>query len=139
MRVSHLLGPSAAITSVEISGECVAAARANIEVAGLATQVEVLESASGAAIPALRGPFDLVFLDHWKPLYLEDLQAIEAHELLRPGAIVVADNVGEIFGAGAFLDYVRNCGRYRCEHREATIEYTGIPDAVEIAEYIVGQ
>ena len=30
---------------------------------------------------------------------------------------------------------VRGSGRYDCEHREATIEYTGVPDAVEICVY----
>jgi len=30
---------------------------------------------------------------------------------------------------------VRNCGHYDCEHREATIEYTSVPDAVEISVY----
>ena len=64
-----------------------------------------------------------------------DLEAIEAHSLLRPGSVVVADNVGPLFGAHDYLGYVRGCGRYQCEHREATLEYSTIPDAVEVSTY----
>jgi hypothetical protein len=48
---------------------------------------------------------------------------------------VVADNVGKIFDADIYLDYVRNCGHYESENRPATIEYTSMPDAVEISVY----
>lgn len=133
--IARLLGPTAQVTSVEINEECVAAARANLDVAGLASRVTVLHGASSDTIPTLQGPFDMVFLDHWKQLYLADLQSLETHGLMRPGTVVVADNVGEIFGAEEFLDYLRNCGKYRCENRQATIEYTNIPDAVEIGVY----
>ena len=80
-------------------------------------------------------PFDLVFLDHSKPLYLADLKLLEERCLLKPGTVVIADNVGEVFGAEEYLDYVRNCGRYECENLPATIEYTQIPDAVEISVF----
>ncbi|NQX87101.1 MAG: hypothetical protein HRT77_00400 [Halioglobus sp.] len=48
-------------------------------------------------------------------------------------SIVIADNVGTIFAPEHYLNYVRNCGHYDCEHRRATIEYTTVPDAVEIS------
>lgn len=68
-------------------------------------------------------------------MYRSDLELLEKSGLLHPGSIVVADNVGEVFGAADYLDYVRNCGRYDSENRPATIEYTQIPDAVEISIY----
>ena len=77
----------------------------------------------------------MVFLDHWKDLYKRDLIAIESHGLLKPGGLVVADNVGESFNPTEYLEYVRTCGHYECEHREATIEYSTLPDAVEISVY----
>jgi catechol O-methyltransferase len=89
-------------------------------------------------IATLEGHFDLVFLDHWKDLYKSDLQLIEQRHLIGPGSIVVADNVGKIFAPEVYLNYVRNCGHYDCEHREATIEYTSVPDAVEISVYRSG-
>ncbi len=123
----------ASILSVEKNATSVAVARDNIAFAGLADRITILQGSSSDVIPTLDGPFDLVFIDHWKPLYLPDLQAIERHGLIRSGSIVVADNVGEVFGAEKYLDYVRNCGHYRCENRPATIEYSRVPDAVEIA------
>jgi hypothetical protein len=34
-----------------------------------------------------------------------------------------------------YLTYVRTCGRYDSESREAHIEYSQLPDAVEISVY----
>lgn len=128
-------GPRASVTSIEIDEDAVNSSRANVEFAGLSDQVTVIHGPSTEMIPTLTGRFDLVFLDHWKDLYKKDLQSIEQHELIGPGSIVVADNVGEIFDPGDYLDYVRNCGRYESEHREATIEYTSLADAVEISVF----
>lgn len=129
------LGPGGRLVSLEVGEESVEAARANVEFAGLSDRVEIILGASGDSIPTLTGVFDLVFLDHWKDLYKQDLQAIEAGGLLKPGSLVVADNVGESFDPAEYLEYVRTCGHYDSEHRESTIEYHTLPDAVEISVY----
>jgi caffeoyl-CoA O-methyltransferase len=57
-------------------------------------------AAFGADDPALRGPFDLAFIDALKPEYATYLEAIVPR--LAPGALVVADNVlwsGRVSGA----------------------------------------
>jgi len=131
--IADRLPPGGRLVSIEADPVAADVARSIVAYAGLGDRVEVIHGDSSATIPTLTGPFDLVFLDHWKELYLPDLQQLERHDLLRPGSIVVADNVGEIFGAQPYLDYVRTCGRYESEHRAATIEYTEIPDAVEIS------
>lgn len=133
--IASTLGPKARITSIEINKDAVASSRANVEVAGLSDQITFVHGPSSKMISTLQGRFDLVFLDHWKDLYTADLQLIEQCALVGPGSIVVADNVGKIFAPERYLDYVRNCGHYDCEHREATIEYTSVPDAVEISVY----
>ena len=133
--IASTLGPGSQITSVDIDSNAVEASRSNVEVAGLSAQVTFIRGASTKVIATLEGRFDLVFLDHWKDLYKQDLQLIEERGLVGPGSIVVADNVGKIFAPEAYLDYVRNCGHYDCEHRPATIEYTAVPDAVEISVY----
>jgi catechol O-methyltransferase len=133
--MADVLGPGTSITSVEVNADNVRAARGNIAHAGLDGRVEVVHGSSSDVIPTLEGSFDLVFLDHWKDLYLKDLQLMETHGLIAPGSVVVADNVGELFGADAYLDYVRHCGRYDSANRPATIEYTSLPDAVEISVY----
>jgi caffeoyl-CoA O-methyltransferase len=57
-------------------------------------------AAFGTDDPALRGPFDLAFIDALKPEYATYLEAIVPR--LAPGALVVADNVlwsGRVSGA----------------------------------------
>lgn len=133
--LANTFGRGASITSIEIDENSVNSSRSNAEVAGLSQQITFVHGPSTRMIEGLEGRFDLVFLDHWKDLYKQDLQLIEEKGLVGPGSIVVADNVGEVFGAEVYLDHVRNCGRYDCEHREASIEYTSVPDAVEISTY----
>lgn len=133
--LADAFGPGAHVTSIEIDQDSVTSSRSNVEVAGLTDQITFLHAPSTEIIATLEGRFDLVFLDHWKDLYKQDLQLIEQRQLIGPGSIVVADNVGKIFAPEAYLDYVRNCGHYDSEHREAAIEYTAIPDAVEISVY----
>lgn len=131
--LAQSLGEKATIVSIEIDSDSVASARANVEHAGLSAQISFLHGPSSQMIATLDGEFDLVFLDHWKDLYKSDLQLIEKCQLIKPGSIVVADNVGKIFGPESYLEYVRNSGHYECESRTATIEYTSVPDAVEIS------
>jgi catechol O-methyltransferase len=49
---------------------------------------------------------DFVFLDHWKNVYLTDLQRLVNRGWLHPGTIVVADNVG-IPGAPKYRSYMK--------------------------------
>lgn len=131
--IASRLGPGGRLVSVEKDPTAAEVSRANVDHAGLGERVRVIRGASSEVIPTLEGTFDLVFLDHWKDLYEPDLRAIEEHRLLRPGSVVVADNVGPLFGAERYLRYVRTCGRYDSENRAATVEYSDMPDAVEIS------
>lgn len=133
--IARALGKNSRVVSIEIDADSVGSARANVGFAGLSDRISVLHGASRDMIGQLDGQFDLIFLDHWKDLYKPDLQLIEQRTLMKPGTIVVADNVGKIFGPETYLDYVRGCGHYQSEHRTATIEYTSVPDAVEISVY----
>lgn len=123
------------ITSVELEQDYVAAARRNVAVAALSDRIEFICGKSSEVIERFNEPFDLVLLDHWKKFYESDLKLIESRELLRAGSIVVADNVGEIFEQEKYLEYVRTCGHYQSEHHIATIEYTSVPDGVEISVF----
>lgn len=133
--IADRLGPQGRLVSIEKDSAAVTATRANVAFAGLAERVELIAGSSSEQIALMTKPFQMVFLDHWKDLYLPDLQLLERRNLLAPGCIVVADNVGEIFGAAPYLNYVRTCGRYRSENRPATLEYTDLPDAVEISVF----
>lgn len=52
------------------------------------------------------GCLDFVFFDHWKDVYLDDLQRLVDRGLLQPGTIVVADNVG-FPGAPKYRTYMK--------------------------------
>ena len=64
---------------------------ATIEEAGLDEWVEVVPGDAYQTLPALSGPFDVVFLDAEKEYY-EDFFGLVRGKL-EPGAVVVADNV----------------------------------------------
>jgi len=63
----------------------------NLADAGLDRWVDVVGGDAFETLRGLAGPFDLVFLDAWKEDY-EDLFQL-FRPLLRPGSVVVADNV----------------------------------------------
>ena len=84
------------------------------------------------------GILDFLFIDHDKNSYLVDLQSILGRGWLRPGSIVVADNV-VIPGAPKYRRYMREQqGRlWQTEEHPAHVEYqTLLPDLVLESEYL---
>ena len=79
------------LISLEYAPHHAEVARDNIARAGLLEQVEIRQGAALELLPALEGPFDLVFIDADKPNnagYLE-----WAVRLGRPGTVIILDNV----------------------------------------------
>ncbi|KAG6115453.1 hypothetical protein E4U13_002744 [Claviceps humidiphila] len=81
------------------------------ELAGLGDFVTVIygDSAEGLRQLKSQGLFtqiDLLFLDHYKPLYLRDLKLCEELGFITPGTTLVADNVIKP-GNPPYLAYVR--------------------------------
>jgi predicted O-methyltransferase YrrM len=66
-------------------------ARDNFERAGLADRVGVIVGDAQVTIVKVSGPFDLIFQDGSKPLYVTLLDRLVG--LLRPGGLLVTDNV----------------------------------------------
>ncbi|MEV5597492.1 class I SAM-dependent methyltransferase [Streptomyces sp. NPDC052496] len=77
--------------SIEVDPGKQAEQRDNVTEAGLADVVELTALEAPALVPTLTGPVDLVLLDHWKELYVRDFDA--CWPALRPGGLVVADNI----------------------------------------------
>ena len=125
---NYLAAHGGQLTAIELSRRNAEVARQVVAHAGLASTVTFRRGTLETEIGALAGPFDLVFLDHWKDVYLPDLRRLEDAGLLRPGTIVVADNVG-FFDVTDYLEHVRNCGRYRSGFERARVEYQ---DALEV-------
>jgi predicted O-methyltransferase YrrM len=66
-------------------------ARANLAEAGLADHADVRLGDALETLRDLPEPVDLVLLDGWKDLYLPVLDLVQPR--LRPGAVVLADNI----------------------------------------------
>lgn len=87
------------------------AARDNLAEAGLADLVDVRLGDAMKTLAEVPTPLDLVLLDGWKDLYLDILRLIEP--ALRPGAVVLADNVNMFKKALApYLRHVKEGGGY---------------------------
>ena len=79
------------LISLEKDAGRAAVARANIERADLADRISVVVGDASRYLHKVAGPFDLVFQDSDKHLYASMLT--RSIELLRPGGLLVCDNV----------------------------------------------
>ncbi|PQV50085.1 O-methyltransferase [Paraburkholderia sp. BL21I4N1] len=71
-------------------GKC-AQLRDHVRAAGVDAYVDLREGDVFQTVAELDGPFDMVFMDVWADAYLDLFRDIE--RLLRPGSIVLADNM----------------------------------------------
>lgn len=88
--MARALGEGGGITTVEFDPVVAAQAGRNFERLGLAGRIELLLGDAREVVPALAGPYDLVFMDLAKPLYPVLLS--ECVRLLRPGGLLVAED-----------------------------------------------
>ncbi len=126
---------NAKIVTIEKDPKYIAVATQLIDEAELEETVELHEGEAELIIPMISKPFGLVFIDHWKNLYLKDLKLLEANKLLKKGTVVVADNVG-IFkhDLQEYLAYVRNSGKYSSRYYPSSMEYNpNIEDGIEVS------
>jgi predicted O-methyltransferase YrrM len=97
--------------TLEIDPRMVKQCRENLQQVGLEKTVTCVEGDALKTLPTLEGEFDFVFIDAVKRDYFKYLKLIEPK--LKPGAVIVADNV--IRSAGAmrdFLDYIQGSPDY---------------------------
>jgi len=87
------------LVSLEIDPMRAEIARKNLAHAALDGIAQVRVGAALDLLPSVRGPFDLVFIDADKPNNANYFRA--AVDLLRPGGVIVVDNVGR---SGAVAD-----------------------------------
>ncbi len=85
------LPPGGVLFTMEMDPARVKVARANFERAGLADRVSVMTGDAQLLVAKVSGPFDLIFQDGSKRLYSPMLDRLI--ELLRPGGLLVTDNV----------------------------------------------
>ncbi|RAK95024.1 O-methyltransferase [Aspergillus ibericus CBS 121593] len=138
-----------------------------IRLAGLEDTVEIMVGPCRESLRALKetyphGGLDMIFLDHFKVQYVNDLKLCEELRLVAPGTTVLADNVISP-GNPAYLEYVRLSAEKKAEYARRPsfegdrlgdysigdpcliydtltvhgLEVTGVPDAVEVS-YCMG-
>ncbi len=140
--------PRSAVVSVELSAANADNARRIWEHAGVGDRVRCVVGTigdGGRTLDALAaehgldaGSVDFLFLDHDKDAYLADLLSLLARGWLRPGAIVVADNV-RLPGAPKYRSYMREHqgADWTTEEHKTHAEYQKLlPDLVLESEYL---
>ncbi len=91
IHLARALPADGRLISLELDQRHAVVARANIALAGLANRVEVRVGRAIDLLPALTGPFDLIFIDADKPSNPDYFTW--ALRLSRPGSVIVVDNV----------------------------------------------
>lgn len=89
--LARALPEKGALFTIEIDPRRAELARSHIERAGLSGKVHVMEGDAARLVHKVSGPFDLIFQDGHKPLYVTLLDRLVS--LLRTGGLMVTDNV----------------------------------------------
>jgi caffeoyl-CoA O-methyltransferase len=84
------LAPDGRIITCEIDRERAEFARARFAAAGLGERIELRVGPAIETIESLDGPFDLVFIDAWKPDYVDYFEAVLPK--LADDGVILADN-----------------------------------------------
>jgi caffeoyl-CoA O-methyltransferase len=84
------LPPGGSILALDVEEETTAIARRYAEESGVADRIEYRVCDAKEEVAALEGPFDLVFIDAWKPDYVEYYEAVLPK--LADGGLILADN-----------------------------------------------
>ncbi len=148
LRTARVMPADAHLYSIEFLEANAEIARRILRHAGVDSRVTVVVGTlgdDGKTAAALEnehgfttGSLDFVFIDHAKDAYLPDTRLILERGWLRPGAIVVADNV-KMPGAPDYRDYMRaEEGRlWRTTEHETHVEYQSLlKDLVLESEYV---
>ena len=147
LRTARVMPEGARLCSVEFSPANAGIARRILAHAGVGDEVTVVVGTladGGDTISRLEGEhgfgegsLDFVFIDHDKAAYLPDLERIVERRWLRPGAVVVADNV-KFPGAPEYREHMRAHGdAWRTTEHETHLEYqTLLKDLVLESEYL---
>lgn len=84
------LPPGGTILALDVEEETTAIARRYAEESGVADRIEYRVGDAREIVNELEGPFDLVFIDAWKPDYVEYYEAVLPK--LADGGLILADN-----------------------------------------------
>ncbi len=102
------------LITLEIDPDRMAEARRNFTAMGVADMVDARLGNALIEIPKLDGPFDIVFIDAWKPDYLAYYEMTVGK--VRPGGVILAHNTRNAAGTmRSFLERIRTDPAVRTE------------------------
>ncbi len=137
LRMARLLNDNAKIVTLDIDSKIIEIAQKIIDYAGQTHKIRIINGSLGQNIDILKNEyqnFDLVFIDHSKSEYLEDLILLENNNLIISGSVIVADNV--LYpGAPDYLAYIKSKSEmYDNTGYDTMLEYTNdIKDQVWVS------
>lgn len=99
LTMAAAVGPEGRVTTLEVDEEMAANARRHFAASPHGDRIELIVGSALDTLPALPGPFDLVWIDAWKADYPAYYAAVV--DKLAPRGVIVADN---LFRAGAVLE-----------------------------------
>lgn len=107
---SQHLGSDGKYYSFEVNEEFAAIAQELIDLAGLTSKVQIILGPAGKTLEPFaqekKTKADLIFIDHWKDLYVPDFRVLETVGLIGKGTIITADNILHP-GAPEYAKYVK--------------------------------
>jgi caffeoyl-CoA O-methyltransferase len=123
LRMARAMPAGGRLWTLESEPAHAAVARDNIERAGLAGSIEVVEGPALVTLDRLaeHGPFDLVFLDADKQGYASYGRWAHAH--LRPGGLLIADNA---YLFGKLLAEEPTAREVRAFHEETALRFDSV-------------
>ncbi len=102
------------LTTIEIDEKRGNLAAENFQKTGMDAFIDFKRGDALKVIPTLSGPFDLIFIDAWKPDYIKYLQM--TYPMLREGGVLAAHNVVSHSGEMKdFLEEIHNSPRFKTE------------------------
>jgi caffeoyl-CoA O-methyltransferase len=116
IEMARTLPPGGRIVACDVNEETTAMARRYAEEVGVADRIDYRVGDARETIDALAGPFDLVFIDAWKPDYVDHYEQVLPK--LAPDGIILADNTLSALngneGIAAFNEHVLADNRVEC-------------------------
>ena len=116
IEMARALPPGGKIVACDVNEETTAVARRYAEEIGVADRIDYRVGDASETIAALEGPFDLVFIDAWKPDYVDHYELVLPK--LADDGLILADNTLSALngneGIERFNDHVLADRRVEC-------------------------
>jgi len=116
IEMARALPPGGKIVACDVNEETTAVARRYAEEVGVADRIDYRVGDAAETIAGLEGPFDLVFIDAWKPDYVDHYELVLPK--LADDGLILADNTLSALngneGIASFNEHVLADRRVEC-------------------------